>query len=315
MNRNRGVALDLDWIAETSTDRNALERRAGLIAARQPQGESTRVDGYLRAIHCIDLTSLEGDDTPGRIRRLCARARTPVRPEILAALGAAEVPVRTASVCVFPRFIDVALRALEGSGVPVCTVAAGFPHGLSPFEQRVQEIEATVRSGASEIDAVITRSLVLTGDWQTLYDEVRAFREASGPARLKTILATGELRTLSNVSRASLVCMMAGADFIKTSTGKESVNATFPAGLAMIRAIREFRDRTGYEVGFKPAGGIRTAEAALAWLSLTRVELGDSWTLPDRFRFGASSLVRDLARQLEHLATVSGAIETERSPA
>jgi deoxyribose-phosphate aldolase len=226
-----------------------------------------------------------------------------VRPDILEALGADGLPIRTASVCVYHQFVEVALRALEGSEIPVCAVAAGFPHGLSPFEQRVQEVEASVRAGASEIDIVITRAHVLTGNWQELYDEVRAFREACGEAHLKTILATGELGSLRNVGRASLVCMMAGADFIKTSTGKESVNATLPVGLVMVRSIRDYRERTGYDIGLKPAGGIRSAKETLVWLSMMRDELGLPWTRPGLFRFGASSLLRDLERQLEHLAT------------
>jgi len=301
--RNPGTPLDIDWVADVRVNRSAVERRAGQIGTRRSVKKTWQAAWYLRAITCIDLTTLAGDDTPGRVRRLCAKARAPVRPDILEALGAEGLPIRTASVCVYHRFVEVALQALEGSGIPVAAVAAGFPHGLSPFEQRVQEIEASVRAGAAEIDIVITRVHVLTGNWQGLYDEVRAFRDACGSARLKTILATGELGSLRNVGRASLVCMMAGADFIKTSTGKESVNATLPVGLVMVRAIREYRERTGFDVGLKPAGGIRSAKDTLSWLSMMRDELGHPWTRPALFRFGASSLLRDLERQLEHLAT------------
>lgn len=301
--RNPGTPLDTDWVADVRVNRSAVERRAGQIGARRSVKKTWQAAWYLRAITCIDLTTLAGDDTPGRVRRLCAKARVPVRPDILEALGADGLPIRTASVCVYHRFVDVALRALEGSGIPVAAVAAGFPHGLSPFKQRVQEIEASVQAGAAEIDIVITRAHVLTGNWQALYDEVRAFREACGAAHLKTILATGELGSLRNVGRASLVCMMAGADFIKTSTGKESVNATLPVGLVMVRAIREYRERTGFDVGLKPAGGIRSAKDTLTWLSMMRDELGLPWTRPGLFRFGASSLLLDLERQLEHLAT------------
>ena len=251
----------------------------------------------------MDLTTLAGDDTPGRVRRLCAKARQPVRPDLLEALGASGLPIRVAAVCVYHAMIETAVEALAGSGIPVAAVSTGFPAGLSPFQQRVDEIRASVRAGADEIDIVITRAHVLTGDWQALYDEVRAFREASGDAHIKTILATGELGTLRNVARASLVCMMAGADFIKTSTGKESVNAVLPVGLVMTRMIRDYLDRTGHRVGFKPAGGIRAAKDALTWLSLMKEELGRPWLGSELFRFGASTLLTDIERQLEHFAT------------
>jgi deoxyribose-phosphate aldolase len=251
----------------------------------------------------MDLTTLSGDDTPGRVRRLCAKARQPVRPDLIEALGAQGLPIRVAAVCVYHAMIETAVEALAGSGIPVAAVSTGFPAGLSPFQQRVDEIRASVRAGADEIDIVITRAHVLTGDWPALYDEVRAFREASGDAHIKTILATGELGTLRNVARASLVCMMAGADFIKTSTGKESVNAVLPVGLVMTRMIREYLDRTGHRVGFKPAGGIRAAKDALTWLSLMKEELGRPWLGSELFRFGASTLLTDIERQLEHFAT------------
>jgi deoxyribose-phosphate aldolase len=185
----------------------------------------------------------------------------------------------------------------------VAAVSTGFPAGLSPWEQRVEEIHASVEAGAAEIDIVITRAHVLTGNWQALYDEVRAFRQACGPAHLKTILATGELATLRNVHKASLVCMMAGADFIKTSTGKEAENATLPVGLTMVRAIREYRERTGHVVGFKPAGGIKTAKQSLDWMLMMKEELGTGYLRPNLFRFGASSLLNDIERQLEHHLT------------
>ncbi|MDT8436466.1 MAG: deoxyribose-phosphate aldolase [Gemmatimonadota bacterium] len=301
--RNPGTPLDLEWVAAARANRSALERRAAQIPGRRSVKKRWQAAWYLRAITCIDLTTLAGDDTPGRVRRLCAKAARPVRPDLLEALGAGDLPVRTASVCVYHAFVEEALRALEGTGVPVCAVAAGFPHGLSPMSARLAEIEASVAAGASEIDIVITRAHVLTGNWRALYDEVHAFREACGEAHLKTILATGELATLRNVARASLVCMMAGADFIKTSTGKEGVNATLPVGLVMARAIRDYRERTGHAVGLKPAGGIRAAKETLVWLAMMRDELGVAWTRPALFRFGASSLLADLERQLEHLAT------------
>jgi deoxyribose-phosphate aldolase len=257
----------------------------------------------LRAVACIDLTTLSGDDTPRRVRRLCGKARQPVRQDLLEALGAERLGLTTAAVCVYHELVETAVDALDGSGVPVAAVSAGFPHGLSPFRLRLAEIEASVSVGAREIDIVITRGHVLRGDWQALYEEVSAFREASGEAHLKTILATGELGTLRNVYRASLVCMMAGADFIKTSTGKEKVNATLPVGLVMARAIREYGQRTGYQVGFKPAGGIGRAKQALLWLILMKEELGNAWLDSSLFRFGASSLLGDIERQLEHHVT------------
>lgn len=257
----------------------------------------------LRAVRLMDLTTLAGDDTPGRVRRLAAKAKHPVRSDILEALGAQDLGVRVAGLCVYHAMIPPALQALEGSGIPVVAVSAGFPAGLSPFEQRVEEIHASVAAGAREIDVVITRANVLTGNWQQLYNEVQTFREACGAAHLKTIIATGELATLRNAARASLVCMMAGADFVKTSTGKESVNATLPVGLTMMRAVRAYKERSGYSVGFKAAGGIRTAKQALLWLALLKEELGRSWLEPDLFRFGASSLLGDIERQLEHHVT------------
>jgi deoxyribose-phosphate aldolase len=251
----------------------------------------------------LDLTSLSGDDTPGRIRRLCDKARRPVRADLLEAMHASQLPIKVAAVCVYHRFIETAIEALEGSGIPVAAVSTGFPAGLSPFEQRIAEIRASVAAGAEEIDVVITRAHVLTENWSALYDEVRAMRDACGDAHIKTILATGELGTLRNVARASLVCMMGGADFVKTSTGKESVNATLPVGLVMARAIREYQERSGQIVGLKAAGGIRAARDALDWLALIKEELGDRWLRPDLFRIGASALLSDIERQLEHFVT------------
>jgi deoxyribose-phosphate aldolase len=301
--RNPGTALDLDWVAGARVNRSAVERRAATIGTRRTVKKEWQAAWLLRAITLMDLTTLSGDDTPGTVRRLCAKARQPVRQDLLAELGAADLPIRTAAVCVYHALVPTAVEALRGSGIPVAAVSTGFPAGLSPVEQRIEEIRASVEAGAEEIDIVITRAHVLTGNWQALYDEVRAFREACGPAHMKSILATGELATLRNVARASLVCMMAGSDFIKTSTGKESENATLPVSLVMARCIREYRERTGHKVGFKPAGGIRTAKQALEWLILMKEELGDEWLRPHLFRFGASSLLTDIERQLEHHVT------------
>jgi deoxyribose-phosphate aldolase len=301
--RNTGMPLELDLVEEVRVNRSAVERRTATLRGRRTVKKEWQAAWLLRAVTLMDLTTLSGDDTPGRVRRLCAKARRPVRADLLEAMGASQLPIRVGAVCVYHRFVSTAVEALEGSGIPVAAVSAGFPAGLSPLEQRLDEIRASVAAGAEEIDIVITRSHVLTEDWRALYDEVRAMRETCGDAHIKTILATGELGTLRNVARASVVCMMAGADFIKTSTGKEPVNATLPVGLVMARAIRDFRERTGHMVGLKPAGGIRTAKDALDWLVLIKEELGDRWLRPDLFRFGASSLLTDIERQLEHFVT------------
>ena len=301
--RNPGQSLDLGWALDVNVNRSAVERRAATIGARRSVKKEWQAGWLLRAVTCIDLTTLAGDDTAGNVRRLCAKARQPVRADILEALGAASLGLRVGAVCVYHEMVETAVQALAGSGIPVAAVSTGFPAGMTPFELRLREIDASVAAGAGEIDIVISRRHVLTGQWSALYEEVAAYRQACGEAHLKTILATGELGTLTNVYRASLVCMMAGADFIKTSTGKEPVNATLPVGLVMARAIREYRERTGHIVGFKPAGGIRTAKQALEWLSLMKEELGAEWTNPRLFRFGASALLNDIERQLEHYAT------------
>ena len=301
--RNPGTPLSLEWIEEIRVNRSAVERRAATLRTRRTVKREWQAAWLLRAITLIDLTTLAGDDTPGRVRRLCAKARRPVRPDLLDAMEAAQLPIRAAAVCVYHAMVRVAIEALEGSGIPVAAVSTGFPAGLTPFEQRLDEIRASVAAGAEEIDVVITRAHVLTENWRALYDEVRAMRDTCGDAHIKTILAAGELGTLRNVARAGAVCMMAGADFIKTSTGKESVNATLPVGLVMARAIRDFRERTGHLVGLKAAGGIRAAREALDWVALVKDELGDRWLRPDLFRVGASSLLSDIERQLEHFVT------------
>ncbi len=301
--RNRGTALQLEWIDQVSVNRSAVERRASTLGTRRSFKQQWQAAWLLRAVTCMDLTTLSGDETAGRVRRLCAKARHPVTTDLLASLGVEASRIHVAAVCTYHAFVEAAVESLAGSGVRVAAVSAGFPAGLSPFEQRVAEVRASVEAGADEIDIVITRAHVLSGDWPSLYDEVAAFREACGAARLKTILGTGDLATLRNIKRASLVCMMAGADFIKTSTGKEPVNATLPVSLVMVRAIREFHERTGNAVGFKPAGGIRTAKQALEWLILMKEELGDRWLESPLFRFGASGLLGDIERQLEHFAT------------
>jgi deoxyribose-phosphate aldolase len=301
--RNPGMALDVDWVRSVRVNRSAAERRAAGLGARRSVKKDWQAAWLLKAISCIDLTTLSGDDTPDRVRRLCAKARRPVRADILAGLGAETLDLTVGAVCVYHEMVETAVEALQGSNIPVAAVSTGFPAGLTPFDLRVREIGASVAAGAAEIDIVISRRHVLSGNWAALYEEVRAYREACGPAHLKTILATGELGTLGNVGRASMVCMMAGADFIKTSTGKEPVNATLPVSLVMARMIRAYGERTGYRIGFKPAGGISVAKDAIVYLSLMKEELGRAWLEPELFRFGASSLLGDIERQLEHHVT------------
>jgi deoxyribose-phosphate aldolase len=301
--RNPGTPLELDRIRSVQVNRSAAERRAATLVTRRTVKKEWQAAWLLRAISCIDLTTLAGDDTRSNVRRLCAKARQPVRAEILQALGVSHLNLSVGAVCVYHEMVETAVEALRGSGIPVAAVSTGFPAGLSPFALRVQEIRESVAAGAEEIDIVLSRRHVLNAEWTAVYDEVAAFREACGPAHMKTILATGELGTLRNVARASQVCMMAGADFIKTSTGKESMNATLPVSLVMARCIRDYYERTGFQVGFKPAGGIRTAKQALDWLVLMKEELGADWLRPTLFRFGASSLLGDIERQLEHHVT------------
>src|SRR6266487_412639 len=301
--RNPGMPLDFGWVNEVRINRSAVERRAATLVTRRTVKKEWQAAWLLRAITCIDLTTLSGDDTPGNVLLLCAKARQPVRRELLEALGAGDLHLKVGAVCVYHDLVHVAVEALHGSDIPVAAVSTGFPAGQNPFEQKLEEIGASLKAGAAEIDIVISRAHVLTGNWQALYDEVRAFRDACGEAHMKTILATHELATLRNAGMASLVCMMAGADFIKTSTGKEPVNATLPVSLVMVRAIRDYAQETGMAVGFKAAGGIRTAKQSLEWLSLMKEELGLSWMKAELFRLGASGLLGDIERQLEHHVT------------
>ena len=301
--RNPGIPLELAWLEDVRVNRPAVERRVASLPGRRTVKKEWQAAWLLKAISCIDLTTLAGDDTPTNVLRLCAKARQPVRADILEALGATELNLTCGAVCVYHEMIPHAVKALAGTNIPVAAVSTGFPAGLSPFPLRLQEIRDSVAAGAKEIDIVISRRHVLSGDWEALYEETQQMREACGEAHLKTILAVGELGSLKNVYKASLVCMMAGADFIKTSTGKEGTNATLGNSLLMARAIREFQERTGHIVGFKPAGGIRTAKQSVDWLILMKEELGDAWLDPHLFRLGASSLLSDIERQLEHFVT------------
>lgn len=299
--RNPGMPLDLGWVYDSRVNLSAVERRTSTLTKRRSVKKDWQAAWLLKAITMIDLTTLSGDDTPGNVLRLCKKARQPVRHDILEALGMTTITV--AAVCVYHSRVKDAVEALKGTTIPVAAVSTGFPAGQSPYEQRIQEIHKSVADGAKEIDIVISREHVLTGNWEALYRETKEMREACGEAHIKTILATGELGTLKNVRMASLVCMMAGADFIKTSTGKESVNATLDVGLVMTRAVRDYYERTGYKVGFKPAGGIRTAKDAMNWEILIKEELGAEWLNANLFRFGASALLGDIERQLSHHLT------------
>ena len=301
--RNKGIALNLDWIDSVQMNRSAIERRCSTMTKRRSIKKDWQAAWLLKSLSCIDLTTLSSDDTPERVRRLCAKARQPLRPELVASLGLKGLKPQVAAVCVYHSLVKTAVKALQKSEIPVAAVSTGFPHGLNPLPRRIEEIRDSIDAGAKEIDIVITRAHVFSKNWQALYDEISAFREASGTAHLKTILGTGELGTFRNVAKASLVCMMAGADFIKTSTGKEGVNATLTVSLVMLRMIREYLENTGYSVGFKPAGGIRTARQSLEWLIMMKEELGREWMEPNLFRFGASGLLTDIERQLEHHTT------------
>jgi len=301
--RNSGVPLDLSWVDSLRVNQSAVARRVGTLGTRRAVKKDAQAAWLLKAITCIDLTTLNGDDTAARVERLCAKARHPVRDDLLESLGMPAGSIKTGAVCVYHRFVGTAVAALAGSGIPVAAVSTGFPAGLIPHPLKLKEIEASVKDGAAEIDIVVTREHVLTGNWQALYDEMRDFRAACGPAHIKAILATGDIRTLSNIAKASMVCMMAGADFIKTSTGKEGVNATLDVSLVMVRMIRDYLERTGVMIGFKPAGGVSTAKSVLEYQILMKEELGREWLEPELFRIGASSLLADIERQLEHHVT------------
>ena len=301
--RNPGIPLDLDWVDAVQVNRSAVERRCSSLTKRRSIKKEWQAAWLLKAIRCMDLTTLSSDDTPDRVRRLCSKALRPLKKELTSDLGITSLNLTVGAVCVYHALVETAAKALKGSNIPVAAVSTGFPHGLSPLPRRIEEIRDSVSAGALEIDIVITRAHVFSGNWEALYQEIKSFREACGDSHLKTILGTGELGSLRNVAKASLVCMMAGADFIKTSTGKEPQNATLPVSLVMLRMIRDYHQKTGHKVGFKPAGGIRTAKQALEWQILMNEELGREWLEPELFRFGASGLLTDIERQLEHFVT------------
>jgi deoxyribose-phosphate aldolase len=301
--RNTGIAFNEEAALGPTVNLSAVERRTATLPTRRTVKKEYQAAWLVKAIQCIDLTTLAGDDTPARVHRLCAKAKSPLRPDLVEALGLSDDPPKVGAVCVYPTMVKPAVAALAGSGIPVASVATGFPAGLMPLDLRLEEIKRAVADGAGEIDIVITRGHVLSQNWNALYDEIAAMRAACGPAHLKAILATGDLKSLRNVYRASMIAMMAGSDFIKTSTGKEDVNATLPVSLVMVRAIRDYLELTGFKIGFKPAGGLRTAKDAMNWQFLMKEELGRDWLEPDLFRIGASSLLGDIERQIEHFVT------------
>ena len=300
--RNPGTSLERGWFEDVQVNRSAAERRAAGLAASRTVKKQYQAAWLLRAIQCIDLTTLAGDDTPGRVRRLCNKARQPVRQDILDELGVGDMGLTTGAVCVYPTMVPHAVKALAGTGIPVASVATGFPPRLTPLEQRLGEIRYAVEQGAREIDIVVTRQYPLLGEWQALHDEIRAMREACGEAKMKAILATGELVPLP-LCIAHRWWRTGRRRLHQNSTGKETENATLPVSLVMLRALRDYRDRTGHQVGFKPVGGLRTAKDAMNWLALMEEELGGPWMEPGLFRIGASSLLADIERQLEHHVT------------
>ncbi len=301
--RNTGISFDASLLEQIRVNRSAVERRAAAMGTRRTVKKQWQAAWLLKAVTCIDLTTLAGDDTPGNVHRLCMKARNPIRRDLLTSMGMEDAGITTGAVCVYHNCIPYAMEALKGTNMPVAAVSTGFPAGQISLPVKLKEIELSVAAGATEIDIVISRALVIQSDWKALYDEIAACRKACGDAHMKTILATGELPTYTHIAKASMVAMMAGSDFIKTSTGKEAVNATLPVSLVMLRAIRDYHALTGFQVGYKPAGGISKAKDALLYLMMIKEELGDEWLHPHLFRFGASSLLGDIERQLEHFVT------------
>lgn len=317
------VNLDLGWVNSIRVNRPAVERRVQTLLTRRTFKKASQAKAYLHAIACLDLTTLRGDDTEDRIDRLCAKALQPLRPEILEAVcqkffakGESayggkfpEIDLTVGAVCVYPELVKEAVEAVKGK-IPVASVATGFPAGKTFWHIKWPEVKECVRVGASEIDIVIDRELALTGEWEELHHQVKIIcnscrewgEEYRREIKVKTILEVSDLQDLEIIAKASAVAMMAGSDFIKTSTGYGDYGATLEAGLVMVRQIREFYERTGKKVGFKAAGGIKTAKDAMNWLILMKEELGDDWVYPELFRIGASSVLTDIEMQLEHLA-------------
>ncbi|XP_023335257.1 deoxyribose-phosphate aldolase isoform X2 [Eurytemora carolleeae] len=257
---NPGMPLDLAWIQQVRVNLPAVKKRAATLPTTRTVKQQWQAGWLLKAVTCIDLTTLAGDDTPANTARLCLKAARPIRPDLIKAMGAESLNITCGAVCVYPSRVAECVQFLQkynASHIPVAAVATGFPSGQYSLDTRLQEIKMAVSAGAREIDIVINRTLALQHKWEELYSEVVEMKKACGDAHMKSILAIGELGSMENVYKASLVCMMAGSDFIKTSTGKEGVNAILAVGLVMCRAVREYHEKTGFVVGFKPAGGIR----------------------------------------------------------
>ncbi|XP_054723070.1 deoxyribose-phosphate aldolase-like [Uloborus diversus] len=310
-NKNPGVSYDVinTKLLNTTVNYSAVNDYVKSLCCRRGKDKNCQIASLLRAVTCIDLTTLCGDDAPSNVHRLCCKAMFPIHEEILLGIGLNPSDVRVGAVCVYPAKVSDCAKMLkcakdEEATIPIAAVATGFPTGQYHLHTRLHEITACVNDGADEIDIVIRRDLALCEKWKELFEEVKQMREACGPSvKLKTILAAGELGSFTNVYKASMICMAAGADFIKTSTGKESVNATLPIGAVMTRAIKDYHSLTGYKVGFKPAGGIRTAKDVLNWQELMEDQLGKEWLFPDLFRIGASSLLGEIEKTIFKLVT------------
>jgi len=299
--KNNFYDLDLNWINNIKVNLSAIERRTSSLVKRRSIKKDYQAAWLLKAITLIDLTTLSGDDTFGKVDRLCQKALNPIAQNILTSLKISSNSLSVGAVCVYHHLVSQAKKNLCGK-IPIAAVSTGFPAGLSSFSTRKKEIVNSINEGATEIDIVINRGFVLQNEWIKLYNEVKSFKIAANGFKIKAILGVGDLETMRNVAKASLVCMMAGADFIKTSTGKENINATLENSLVMLRMIREFYEYSGKKIGFKPAGGISTAKSVIEFLILMKEELGDDWINPSLLRIGASSLLIDIERQLYHHA-------------
>jgi deoxyribose-phosphate aldolase len=303
--RNPGRPFEAEAVLAISIDQRDLERRARTLSASS-RGREVATADLLAIIASLDLTALEGDESVKRIQALCAAARWPLADALVQRLGPLAQGVRVAAVCVHARRVPPAVAALRGSGIPVAAVAGGFPRPFEHLAPRVAEVRRAVEHGASEIDLVMRRESALAGAWDSLYRELRELRQASGTACLKVILAVGDLPELTTVARASRVALMAGADFLKTSTGRDRAHASLAAGLVMADALAAHHAATGVAAGLKPAGGIRTARQALQWLDLVATTLGSGWVGPERFRIGASGLLDDVVHELENHVSGEG---------
>ncbi len=295
------MKLDLEWINNVQVNLSAVERRTATLIKRRSVKKEYQAAWLLKAITLIDLTTLSGDDTYGKVDRLCEKAIHPLSFELQKLLEIPERSISVAALCVYHHLVKEAKKKLKDR-IPIAAVSTGFPAGLSSFKTRKQEIIDSINNGADEVDIVINRGFVLQNDWKRLYDEVKTFKLAAKKKHIKAILGVGDLETMRNVAKASLVCMMAGADFIKTSTGKETINANLNNSLVMLRMIREFHEITRKKIGFKPAGGISSAKLVIEFLILVLEELGSEWINPKLLRIGASSLLIDIERQLYHFA-------------